>query len=223
MSGSRGPLALVGPSGAGKTSIAAQLVARYPNRFALSVSATTRGPRAGERRGRDYHFVSRRDFEEMIAAGKLAEWAEVHGEFYGTPAANLSPAAEGGPVVVLDIDVQGARQVMKHIPATLVIFIVPPGPDEWIVRLAGRGTESPGEIAQRLRTALRELGTAPSFEDFVVNANLDRAVDEVLALVEGDARCRRGAKELGSLCDALEAGARSEIARLEGGWKRRSG
>lgn len=215
MSRRAGPLVLVGPSGAGKTTIAARLVADHPGRFAFSVSATTRPPRDGERDGRDYHFLSRAAFEDMIAAGELAEWAEVHGEYYGTPTANLAPAGGGAPVTVLDIDVQGARQVMKRAGAALVIFILPPGPDEWIARLAGRGTESPAEIARRLRTALGELAAAPSFETFVVNANLDRAVDEVLALVEGGTRAGGGADDLKPLREALAGGARSGIARLE--------
>lgn len=215
MSRTAGPLVLVGPSGAGKTTIAARLVADHPGRFAFSVSATTRTPREGERDGRDYHFLSRAAFEDMIAAGELAEWAEVHGEYYGTPAANLAPAGEGAPVTILDIDVQGARQVMKRAGAALVIFILPPGPDEWIARLAGRGTESPAEIARRLHTALGELAAAPSFETFVVNANLDRAADEVLALAGGGTRAGGGAECLQPLREALEVGARSGIARLE--------
>ena len=154
MSAGRGPVVLVGPSGAGKTSIAARLVARHPARFAFSVSVTTRAPRGGERDGREYSFRSRPEFEALIAAGELAEWAEVHGEYYGTPAANLMPAGEDSPAPVLDIDIQGARQLMRRADAALVIFILPPGPEEWIARLAGRGTESPAEIARRLRTAL---------------------------------------------------------------------
>ncbi len=216
-----GPLVLVGPSGAGKTSIAARLVERCAGRFALSVSVTTRGPRGHEEDGRDYRFVSRRDFDAMVHAGALAEWAVVHGERYGTPLANLAPVPEGGTVTVLDIDVQGARQVMRRAASALVIFILPPGPDEWLARLAGRGTESPREIARRLRTALRELSQAPSFNRFVVNADLDRAVDEVLAHAAGAAPsqgARPGPSGSGdghlSLRRSLEAGARSEIKRL---------
>lgn len=216
MSGSLGPLVLVGPSGAGKTTIAARLVARYPGRFTISVSATTRAPREGERNGHDYHFVSRATFEAMIAAGGLAEWAEVHGAYYGTPAANLVPAGKDAPVTVLDIDIQGARQVMERGGGALVIFILPPGPEQWIARLAGRGTESPAEIATRLRTALGELASAPSFSQFVVNANLDRTVSEVLALVEGSTGGSLEAVRAEELRQALETGARSEIARLSG-------
>ena len=214
MSAARGPLVLVGPSGAGKTTIATRLVERHPG-FALSVSATTRRPRPGEEDGREYRFVSRPEFDDMVRAGRLAEWAEVHGQRYGTPAANLFADEGGGPVTVLDIDVQGARQVMKRVPTALVIFVLPPGADEWIGRLAGRGTESPGEIARRLRTALRELAEAPSFKRFVVNADLDRAVDDVLARTRGGGGDRSEAGGFASLRRALEAGARSEIARME--------
>ena len=210
-----GPLVLVGPSGAGKTTIAARLVERNPGRFALSVSATTRRPRPGEEDGRDYHFVLRRDFDRMVRAGEFAEWAEVHGERYGTPAANLVPVRERGPVIVLDIDIQGARQVMRRAASALVIFILPAGPDEWIDRLAGRGTESPREIARRLRTALQELAEAPSFGQFVVNADLDRAADEVLVLVKGVGSDRGGGRGFASLRHALDAGARAEIERLD--------
>ncbi len=216
MSGSWRPVILVGPSGAGKTTIAGRLVRGHPGRFAFSVSATTRGPRPGERPGADYHFVSRSEFEEMIDAGKLAEWAEVHGEYYGTPLENLRVGSGPEAAPVLDIDVQGARQIMKHGTGALVIFILPPGPAEWIGRLVGRGTESRGEIARRLRTALDELQAAPSFEQFVVNADLNQAIRQVHALASGDAPPRMGPSEVKALCRALEAGARLEIGRLKG-------
>ncbi len=214
--GRRRPLILVGPSGVGKTTIANVLVRTRPDLFALSVSATTRRPRAGERRGREYVFVSRTVFEEMIDDGRLAEWAEVHGEYYGTPAENLEDPSGDGPVPVLDIDVQGARQIMKRGTGALVIFILPPGPAEWIDRLAGRGTESPRAIARRLTTALEELRAAASFEHFVVNADLDRTVGRVQALAAGRSGRLPNASEVAALCRRLEAGARSEIRRLEG-------
>lgn len=212
----RRPLILVGPSGVGKTTIADGLVRSRPDLFVLSVSATTRRPRAGERPGREYTFVSRPVFEEMIDDGRLAEWAEVHGEYYGTPAGNLEGLSGDGPVPVLDIDVQGAGQVMERGTGALVIFILPPGPAAWIDRLAGRGTESPAAIARRLTTALEELRAAPSFEHFVVNADLDRTVGRVQALAAGRPGRLPKASEIAALCRRLEAGARSEIRRLEG-------
>ncbi|MYK67532.1 MAG: guanylate kinase [Gemmatimonadetes bacterium] len=214
--GPRRPLILVGPSGVGKTTIADALVRRRPDLFALSVSATTRRPRAGERPGREYTFVSRTAFETMIEDGHLAEWAEVHGEYYGTPAENLEGQSGDGPVPVLDIDVQGAAQIMERGTGAFVIFILPPGPAKWIDRLAGRGTESPRAIARRLKTALEELRAAPSFEHFVVNADLDRTVERVQALAAGRSGRLPQASEVAVLCRGLEAGARSEIRRLDG-------
>lgn len=210
------PVVLVGPSGAGKTTIAARLVEEHPDRFVLSVSATTREPRTGERPGRDYHFVSRARFRAMIANGELAEWAKVHGEYYGTPSDNLERTTGERPTPVLDIDVQGARQVMKHAPAALVIFVVPPDPGRWIKRLVGRGTESRRQISRRLRTALVELQGASSFAEFVVNEDLGRAVEQVVALACGPSSGRAEAADMRRLCEGLEAGARREIARLEG-------
>lgn len=209
-------LVLVGPSGAGKTTIATRLVSDYPDRFIPSVSATTRRPREGEQAGREYHFVMHREFEKMAAAGELIEWAEVHGEYYGTPIGNLSREGDPGPLPVLDIDVQGAMQVVEHAPSALVIFILPPGPRRWLGRLVERGTESPRQILRRLRTALRELRAAPSFRQFIVNEDLDLAVEQVLAITWETADRPAGEGQLASLCGKLAAGARAEIARLEG-------
>lgn len=215
MSRAAGPLVLVGPSGAGKTTIAKELVSAHPDRFVPSVSVTTRSPRDGERHGREYLFVSCAEFDGMIRDGRLAEWAEVHGERYGTPAPNLRDVAADGPVPVLDIDVQGAGQILKRGTGAVVIFILPPGPDKWIGRLVGRGTESPREIGRRLSTALEELRAAPLFERFVVNADLDRTVRKVLAHWLGEPGHRAAASEVAARCLGLEDGARSEIARLE--------
>lgn len=207
-------LILVGPSGAGKTTIAGHLVHRHPGKFRFSISATSRTPRARERSGRDYRFVSRKEFEAMIASGELAEWAVVHGEYYGTPVDNLTGIGEAGPVPVLDIDVQGARQVMRRSIDALVIFILPPGPARWMARLAGRGTESPEEIARRLRTARDELRAAIEFDEFVVNRDLDEAVGQVLDIAGGGAGGSGPDVRVEALCRKLEAAATLEIGRI---------
>ncbi len=212
ISGAR-PLVLVGPSGAGKTTIARKLVEEHPHRFAFSVSVTTRKPRGQEQSGYEYLFVSREAFREMIDAGKLAEWATVHGEYYGTPAEGVLALGSDGRTPVLDIDVQGARQVAAQSRDALVIFILPPSPRVWIERLAGRGTESREEIDRRLATAVRELRAAPEFERYLVNERVDRAVLDVLALVDGQ-RTLRTREEVHALCRSLEAGARTTIERL---------
>lgn len=218
-------LVLAGPSGAGKTTIAQGLARRHPERFAVSVSVTTRRPRPDERDGVEYRFVSRPEFEEMVRAGEFAEWAQVHGECYGTPLRNLSEGRRPGgaaPVLVLDIDVQGARQVAARSLDAVIIFVLPPGPERWLRRLRGRGTESPREIAERLATALDELGGAESLRDagrfggFVVNESVEGAVGEVLAAVEAAAGQGRAKTEpeAWALCERLAVGARAEIARL---------
>lgn len=212
MSSEPAALVLVGPSGAGKTTIARRVVARRPDRFALSVSATTRRPRAGEEHGREYLFVSRADFRAMVAGGELLEHAEVHGDYYGTPLESIRRAGRRAPV--LDIDVQGAAQVLRHGVGACVIFIVPPDAAAWFDRLGGRGTESLGQIVRRLRTSLGELGGASGFECFVVNDALDQAVADVLAHWRGAPSSRVGAPEAAALCRDLKAGARAEIARL---------
>ena len=210
----RRPLVLVGPSGAGKTTIAECLVRRHPARFRFFVSATSRAPRGRERSGREYSFVSRQEFEEMITSGELAEWAQVHGEYYGTPVENLTGLTEAGPVPVLDIDVQGARQVMRRGIDALVIFILPPGAAPWLARLTGRGTESPEGIVRRRRTAREELGEATTFEEFVVNQDLHEAVRQVLEIADGGAGEGACDPRVEALCRELDAGAAVEIARI---------
>jgi len=180
------PLVLSAPSGAGKTTIARVLVEREAD-FAFSVSATTRKPRGREKDGVDYWFLSRAEFLRRVDAGEFAEWAEVHGELYGTPVSSLTSAGEGVRHVILDIDVQGAGQIREVVPQALLLFILPPSVDVLLSRLKGRGTEEDSAIRRRLETARSELEAAEGFDFFVVNDDLDRAVEEVRTL----ARTRR--------------------------------
>ena len=184
------PVVLAAPSGTGKTTIAHELVSRFSD-FAFSLSATTRAPRPEERQGRDYDFVSRATFEGMIEKSGLAEWAEVHGNLYGTPKKSLEDAAGAGQHSVLDIDVQGARQIRVSIPQAVLIFVFPPTAEDLRARLASRGTEDPEEVGRRLRAAREELGEAVNFDYVVVNDDVDLAVGRIRAVVEAETRSPR--------------------------------
>ena len=177
MSRSR-PVVLAAPSGTGKTTIAHRLV-EGTGEFVFSVSATTRRPRKGERNGMDYEFMERRQFEVLAETGEFAEWAEVHGNLYGTPRRALEQATGRGEFVVLDIDVQGARQIRASFPRSLLVFVMPPSAEVLVSRLTKRGTEADDEVARRLRNAREELLKAADFDHVVVNDDLTRAVEEV--------------------------------------------
>jgi guanylate kinase len=202
------PLVLAAPSGVGKTTLAQRLVASS-NRFVFSISATTRAPRPREREGVEYFFVSDGDFEAMIDAGELAEWATVHGHLYGTPRVALEAAASKGEHVVLDIDVQGARQIKDSVPDARLIFILPPTVDVLMERLKGRGTEVAREVEQRLRSALHELQAASEFHHWVVNDDLDQCLQEIEQIVMGKEADAVSAVPLKHI-DVLRAG----IARI---------
>ena len=202
------PVVLAAPSGAGKTTLARRLVASS-DRFVFSISTTTRAPRRREKDGVDYFFVSEGDFEAMIDAGELVEWATVHGRLYGTPRAALEAAASRGEHVVLDIDVQGARQIKDSVPDARLIFILPPSVEALMKRLMGRGTEAAPELERRLRSALDELQAAGEFEHRLVNDDLDRCLQEIEQIVVGKRADAVSAVPLENI-DVLRAG----IARI---------
>jgi len=178
------PVVLAAPSGTGKTTLAHRLVGGSDS-YVFSVSATTRGQRSGEVDGEDYNFVDRAGFEAMVAGGELVEWAQVHGQLYGTPWSELERAALRGEHVVLDIDVQGARQIKAKIADAKLIFVLPPDVDTLMGRLTGRGSETPETVARRLRTALEELQVVEEFDYVVVNDELERCLDEIRAIAAG--------------------------------------
>lgn len=199
------PVVLAATSGTGKTTIAHRLV-ESSDRYVFSISATTRRPRHGEEDGVDYHFLDTAEFERRIEAGDFVEWARVHDRLYGTPLSEIESEANRGRHVVLDIDVQGARQIKRAIPDAVLIFVLPPSVDIMMIRLKRRGTEAPETIARRLVSALDELQAVPEFDYVVVNDDLDECVGEI-----------RGIVETGEEPEAPELDAdhfRAEIARI---------
>lgn len=179
---------LSGPSGAGKSSLIRELL-KVPGRR-LSVSATTRPPRPGEIDGVHYRFVDKAAFRRLIDEGRLLEWAEVYGNFYGTPVDEVDGFVAAGQVVLLDVDTQGFRSVKTIRPDVLGVFLAPPSPGELERRLRSRGTDSEEVILRRLAEAARELAAGPEYDQVVVNDDLGRAAREVEALLERAARKR---------------------------------
>lgn len=183
----RGRLFIVSaPSGAGKTTLCRRLRQRMPT-LGYSVSYTTRPPRSGEREGVDYHFIDRPAFEAGIAAGRWAEWARVHDHFYGTSAAALEKALAAGQDVLLDIDVQGARQLKQRFADSVTVFVAPPSLAELERRLRGRKTDSESSIRRRMTNAEAELAAAGDYDHRIVNDRLAPTVERLVRLV-GDHR-----------------------------------
>lgn len=180
---------ITGPSGAGKSSIVKRAVERTGAEF--SVSATTRPPRPCEQDGREYHFVDRDRFREMAGSGELLEWAEVFGELYGTPAEPVRRAVAEGKTVVLDVDIQGGKQVHGRMPEATFVLVLPPGREELARRLRGRGTESEPAVQQRLAKADAEIAASREsgvYNHVIVNDKLDRAVQELVEILRSGSR-----------------------------------
>ena len=172
-------LVITGPSGVGKGTLIRLLLDRFA-RMALSVSATTRDPRPGEEDGVDYHFLSPAEFDEKIDHDDFLEWAEYAGNRYGTLRSELERDAHP---LVLEIEVQGARQVRARVRDAVTVFIEPPSEEALRTRLVGRGSDSPEQVERRLETALRELAARDEFDHVIVNDDLDAAAEELSKLV----------------------------------------
>jgi guanylate kinase len=173
---------ITGPSGVGKGTLIRGLLERV-SELELSVSATTRSPRPGERDGVDYHFLDPGEFEARARAGDFVEHATYSGNRYGTLRSELQRYLDAGVPVVLEIEVQGARQVRQAMPEAIAVFIAPPSLEALRARLVGRGTDSSEQVAERLRTAERELAAQPEFAHVVVNDRLEQATDELADVV----------------------------------------
>jgi guanylate kinase len=178
---------ITGPSGVGKGTLIRGLLERVPE-LQLSVSATTRSPRPGERHGIDYHFLTPEEFKRRVEDGDFLEYAEYSGNRYGTLRSELERRLGEGVPIVLEIEVQGARQVRQAMPEAVAVFIAPPSPDALRARLVGRGTDSAQAVEARMRTAQRELEAQPEFAHVVVNDRLEEATAELERIV----RCALG-------------------------------
>ncbi len=174
---------MTGPSGVGKGTLIRTLRERVPG-LELSISATTRRPRPGEQAGVDYHFLSQEEFDRRLEAGEFLEHAEYAGNRYGTLVSELTRARDAGArALVLEIEVQGARQVREALPAAVQVFIAPPSEEALRTRLVGRGADDPEQIERRLAVANDEIAARDEFEHVIVNDRLDDAVQELVSLV----------------------------------------
>jgi guanylate kinase len=174
---------ITGPSGVGKGTLIRGLMERLPQ-LELSVSATTRRPRPGEQEGVHYHFLSPDEFERRVQADEFVEHADYAGRRYGTLRSELQDRVAAGSPVVLEIEVQGARQVRAALPEAVQVFIAPPSLDALRERLTGRGTDDAAEVERRLQVAERELAAQPEFRHVVVNDRLEDALDQLTEIVE---------------------------------------
>lgn len=174
-----------GPSGAGKGTVCTAFLKEHGD-VAYSVSATTREPRVGEQEGVNYYFLSRSEFERMIENGELLEWAEVYGNYYGTPLKKIEEKLSKGQDILLEIDTQGALNVQKKFPDGVYVFILPPSIDELEKRLRGRGTDSEEAVARRLSAAAGEIAVAREYAYTIINDTVERSVQTLSAIISAE-------------------------------------
>jgi guanylate kinase len=178
-------IVITAPSGAGKTTVIRRLVAA-DNSLYYSISATTRPRREGETDGRDYFFLTDRDFRQRLDSGQFAEWAEVHGHLYGTLKSQIEETLAGGRHVVMDVDVQGAESLRRVYPDGVYVYLIPPSMGELRRRLVSRGTEDEESLARRLKNSMDEIRKIPSFDYLVVNDSLDLACREIGRIIRSE-------------------------------------
>lgn len=172
-----------GPSGAGKDTILSKVMAKKDN-LKLSISHTTRVPRENEVNGKSYYFVSEKEFMEMVKNGEMLEYAKYCGNYYGTSVVKVKDELEKGNDVILEIEVQGAEQVMKKIPEALSIFVLPPSLDELKIRLKNRGTDSDEVINRRVKEAENEIALAHNYDYVIINDDIEKSVEQVFKIIE---------------------------------------
>ncbi len=181
-------LVISAPSGVGKTTLCKRLL-QVSSSFISSVSFTTRGPRRNEIEGVDYYFVSQKEFQKMIEKRRFIEWTEVHARLYGTSANLLDQAIKEEKDVLLEVDVKGGAEIKKNYPQAVLIFLLPPSWQELEKRLTNRKTEDEEKVARRIKRAKREIEYAPHYDYFIVNDDINRALEDLLAIIQAE-RCQ---------------------------------
>lgn len=208
------PLVLSAPSGVGKTTIAKRLMSMRTD-VGYSVSCTTRAPRANEQDGVDYHFLSDDEFVARQGRGEFAEWALVHGKRYGTLRSEVQRVLDAGRFVLMDIDVQGARQFIGSFPGSVLVFVLPPSVEALVDRLRSRNTESGAQLAERLRNAHAELEDVIRYHYVVVNDALEQAVESVSAIIDAEGLRRDRVHMLDEQVSALVSKLEEEIRQYK--------